>query len=77
MEETPEAATEEYWLQYLESYVQWLWDHKDYVFVAANLDIDTIVGREVVDKWNEKYFKPLEEVMNIVYVAHKDKEYTD
>lgn len=72
LEHTPEASTEKYWLPYLEKYVGWLIEHKDYIFVAANLDLDRIVGREIVDKWNEKYFKPLEEHMNIVYVAHKD-----
>ena len=79
LEATPEANTEEYWLPYLERYVQWLYDNKDYIYVAANLDLDAIVGREVVDKWNEKYFKPLEKYMNITYVAHRDinKEYND
>lgn len=79
LDATPEASTEEYWLPYLKSYVQWLWDHKEYIYVAANLDLDRVVGREVVDKWNYEYFKPLEEYMNIVYVAHRDwdKEYAD
>ena len=73
-EEHPEAYEEEYWLPYLESYVQWLYDHKEYIYVAANLDLDTIVGREVVRKWNKQYFEPLEEFMNIVYVAHTDRK---
>lgn len=68
-----EMYTEKYWLPYLEEYVDWLWKHKDKIFVAANLDLDKIVGREVVDKWNRKYFEPLEKAgLQIVYVAHEN-----
>lgn len=76
---TDETREEKYWLPYLHSYVDWLTENAEYIFVAANLDLDAIVGREVVDKWNEKYFKPLEKLMNIVYVAHRDinREYND
>ena len=62
-------TTEEYWLPYLEEYVAWLHENKKFIFVAANLDLDMIVGREVVDRWNEKYFKPLEKDINVVYVC--------
>lgn len=47
---------------------------KKFIFVAANLDLDMIVGREVVDRWNEKYFKPLEKDINVVYVVHQDAQ---
>ena len=67
-------TTEEYWLPYLEEYVAWLHDNKKFIFVAANLDLDMIVGREVVDRWNEKYFKPLEKDINVVYVVHQDAQ---
>lgn len=63
---------EEFWLPYLNDYVQWLTDNQGLIYCAANLDLDIYLGREVIDKWNEKYFKPLEKSMNIVYVAHKD-----
>lgn len=63
---------EEFWLDYLHEYVEFLKEYKDYIFVAANLDLDNIVGRAVVDKWNAKYFKPLEKIMNIVYVVQRD-----
>lgn len=71
---TDETRQEEYWLPYLKSYAKWLYDNKDFIYVAANLDLDAIVGREVVDKWNTEYFEPLEKYMNIVYVAHCDRE---
>lgn len=67
--ESPEATKEETWLAYLEEYVQFLHDYSDKIYVGANLDLDGLVGRDVVDKWNEKYFKPLEKKMNIVYVV--------
>lgn len=74
---TKEMETEKYWIPYLEEYVDWLRKHKDHIYVAANLDLDKVVGREVVRKWNRKYFEPLEkEGLQIVYVAHED-DYRD
>ena len=75
-EGTPEydkMSTEEFWLPYLEEYVAWLRAHKDYIFCAANLDIDKLVGYAIVDKWNKHYFEPLEREtgIQIVYVAHE------
>ena len=68
------AQQEDFWIPYLEEYVKWIRAHKEYIFSAANLDIDRIVGRDVVRKWNKKYFEPLEkEGINIVYVAHEDE----
>lgn len=72
-EEYDKMQTEEFWLPYLNDYVQWIRDHKDYIFSAANLDLDRIVGYKVVDKWNKEYFEPLEKEtgVQIVYVAHE------
>ena len=77
-EDSPEyekMQTEEFWLDYLHEYVAWIRAHKDYIFSAANLDLDSIVGWAVVDKWNKKYFEPLEKEtgVQIVYVAHADR----
>ena len=69
---TPEMFKEDYWLNYIETYVQWLHDFKKYIFVAANIDLEMYVGNKIVDKWNRKYFKPLEKSMQICYVAHED-----
>jgi len=74
---TDEMTKESYWISYLEEYVEWLKKHSKYIFVAANLDLDKVVGRDVVRKWNKKYFEPLEKEMNIVYVAHEDEEMGD
>lgn len=65
--------TEEYWIPYIEKYVQFLTDYSSYIYVAANMDLDNIVGRDVVNKWNEKYFAPLQKKMNVVFIAHKDQ----
>lgn len=61
-----------HWIPYLEEYVQWVHDNYKDIYVIANLDMDNIVGREAVDEWNMKYFKPLESLVNVVYVAHFD-----
>lgn len=77
-EDSPEykdSVHEKFWIPYLEEYVAWIRAHKGYIFSAANLDLDTIVGRDVVDKWNKEYFEPLErEGIQIVYVAHWDED---
>lgn len=69
--EWEQVKEESFWLPYLEEYVAWIRSHKDYIFSAANLDIDAIVGEDVVNKWNKRYFEPLEkEGIQIIYVAH-------
>ena len=72
--EMEEATKEEFWLPYLHDYIEWIRAHKDYIFCAANLDLDKIVGFSVVDKWNKEYFEPLEKEtgVQIVYVAHEE-----
>lgn len=72
-EEYEKMQTEEFWLPYLNDYIKWIRDHKDYIFSAANLDLDTMVGYKIVDKWNKEYFEPLEKEtgVQIVYVAHE------
>jgi hypothetical protein len=67
-----ECKKEEYWLPYINEYVQYLEDNAKYIYTAANMDLDNIVGRELVDKWNHKYFKPLESKMEIIYNVQKD-----
>ena len=68
---TPEMFKEEFWTPKIEEYVEYLDSHSDSIFSAANYDMDFFVGRGIVDKWNDKYFKPLEKKMNIVYVIHE------
>ena len=58
------------WESYVEEYVKWLKDNKDYIFSACNLDVDAYVGHQTVVRWNREHFEPLEKDMNIIYVAH-------
>jgi hypothetical protein len=61
------------WDEYIVEYTDWLMANKEYVFIACNLDVDAYVGHDQVMRWNKAYFKPLEEYMNIAYVAHSIK----
>lgn len=65
-------AKADFWKPYLEEYVGWLNNNKDYVDVLVNLDLDDMVGREVVSEWNQQYFEPMMKEKKVVYVAHKD-----
>lgn len=78
-EEKEEYYTEKFWQPYLEEYVQFLSDYSKFIYVAANLDLDRYLGRDKIDKWNDKYFKPLEKKMNIVYIVQRDwdRKYND
>lgn len=60
------------WLSYLEEYTEWLDKHRDYIFSACNLDVDAYVGHDKVVKWNDNFFKDLENYFNVIYVAHKN-----
>lgn len=70
---TPEMYTEKYWEPYIEEYVQFLRENAHQIYCAANMDIDIFVGQEVVDKWNKKYFEPLSDIVQIVYIVHGNK----
>ena len=70
--EREEMSKEEFWIPYLTEYLNWIKDHKEYIFSVANLDLDKIVGYDVVNKWNREYFEPLEkEGIQVVYVSHE------
>jgi hypothetical protein len=68
-----------YWEPYLESYVNFLETNRTNIYCAANLDLDVFLGRERIDYWDKKYFKPLEKIVQIVYIAHAhtDQKYND
>lgn len=69
--ECDKYRTEEFWMPYLKEYLGWINAHKEYIFSVVNLDLDMIVGEDVVDKWNRLYFEPYErEGINVIYVAH-------
>lgn len=76
----PECAkyrSEEFWLPYLKEYISWINEHRKYIFSVVNLDLDMIVGEDIVDKWNRLYFEPLEESgVQVIYVAHPTDRHT-
>ena len=76
-EKPPEFYTENYWTNYIEEYVEFIEKHHKSMFVAANFDLDVIVGHDIVRKWNKKYFEPLEKLTQICYVAHQNRLGTD
>ena len=64
----------DYWEKYLEGYVKFARDNKDYIFAVVELDIDDLVGTAKVNEWREKYFEPLEkEGIQVCYVWHTIK----
>ena len=71
----------EYWEAYLEKYCKWILRNKDIVFSVVELDIQALVGQEVVDKWRNTFFKKLEdEGIQVIYVWHgtrPDKEWEE
>ena len=69
--ECDKYRTEEFWLPYLNEYLEWIKSHREYIFSVVNLDLDMLVGEDVVDKWNRMYFEPLErEGIQVIYVSH-------
>lgn len=70
----PECAkfrSEAFWLPYLKEYLAWIEANKEYIFSVVNLDLDMLVGEDVVDKWNRLYFEPLSKKgLQVIYVAH-------
>lgn len=71
----PEMKNPSYWTKYLEEYTTFLRENISLISAATNFDLDKIVGRDVVNEWNKKYFEPLEkEGLQIVYVANESKE---
>lgn len=72
---------------YVRGYCDWLLDNKDIIDCAVEFDIDyclnmNLVGKEdstigpgIVEKWQDKYFKPLErEGIEIIYVWHEQRK---
>lgn len=68
----------EWWEKYVENYVDFVRTHREHIFACVELDIDSLVGKEKVDEWREKYFHTLEkEGINVIYLYHLDKSLED
>lgn len=56
---------------YCKRYVKFLKKYSEYIFCAAELDIDTLIGRTLPQKWREGVFNDLnKKYMPIIYVWH-------
>lgn len=63
----------DYWEKYLDKYTKFIKENKEHIFSCVELDIQDLVGEELVNEWREKYFAPLEkEGILVCYVWHKD-----
>jgi hypothetical protein len=62
------------WDGYAKEYTDFLMEYREYIFAACNLDADQFIGHQNILDCNAKYFEPLEQYMNIFYVAHKSIE---
>ena len=53
-----EEYTIEQWEEQIKTYLAWAERHKNQIFAIADLDLQYIVGNEVVYEWRKKYFEP-------------------
>lgn len=53
--------------EYINEYVQFCYDYAPDIYCCVNIDMDKLVGVDVVDRWNEKYFRPLNKVTNVIF----------
>lgn len=66
--------TIEQWEQHIHSYLSWARKHKDSIFGIAELDLQYLVGIEVVTEWRRKYFEPfmLETGIPVCFIYHDE-----
>lgn len=62
------------WKAYVIEYTNWLRDNADMIFSACNLDADLFLGHDQVVEWNKTYFEPLQDMINVIYVAHQNAD---
>lgn len=62
----------EFWEDYIERYVRFIRNNKEFIFSCVELDIAHLVGFEKVDYFRTKYFEPLKnEGILVCYVWHE------
>ena len=64
--------TKEDWEKQIVHYLNWARKNKDIIFAIANLDLENLLGVDVVREWNEKYFEPfmLETGIPVCFIWH-------
>jgi hypothetical protein len=61
--------------KYLEEYITWLKDNREYIFCAVEMDVEYCVGLPVVESWQKNKFMPLSEKgIDIIYCWHKERK---
>lgn len=60
------------WEKQIKEYLNWARRNKEYIFAIANLDLENLLGNEIVKEWNEKYFEPfmLETGIPVCFIWH-------
>lgn len=53
--------------KYLDEFLNFCYTNSNDIYCTVNMDMDNFVGVDVVDKWNEDLFKPLEKHTNVIY----------
>jgi hypothetical protein len=67
-----EMFTEAYWTPFVDSYVEFIYKFKDYIYSAVNFDMDYYLGHDKIMEYNDGIFKELDNYVNIIYIAHFD-----
>lgn len=64
--------TPEEWENQIKQYLNWARKNKDIIFAIANLDLENLLGVDIVREWNEKYFEPfmLETGIPVCFIWH-------
>lgn len=69
-----ESWTIEQWEQQIETYLAWAKKHKDSIFAIADLDLQYVVGSDIVYEWRKRYFEPfmLETGIPVCFIYHDE-----
>lgn len=68
--------TPEQWEEQIHEYLRWAEKHKSSIFGMAELDLQNLVGTEVVNEWRRKYFEPfmLRTGVPVCFIYHHEGE---
>ncbi len=55
--------------KYMDEYEKFLIKHQKHIFMAAELDLDTVIGSKICDKWRERFFE-ISKKVPIIFVWH-------
>ena len=62
------------WENYITAYTKWLLANRAYIDCGVEMDIDWVVGTNLVESWQKRFFIPLlEKGVPIIFVWHKQR----